>query len=45
MFSIFTVPLQQQLFILERNISEKLPNSEINATQIGLDTENSEYFT
>ncbi len=37
--------LQQQLFILHSNLSDKKPNSELIATQIGPDTVNSAHFT
>ncbi len=37
--------LQQQIFILHRNLSEEIHNSEIIATQIGPDTENIANFT
>ncbi len=37
--------LQHQIFILDRNISAKIPNSEISATKICPNTENSETFT
>ncbi len=36
---------QQQILILHRNQSPKIPNSVIIATQIGPDIENSEDFT
>lgn len=33
---------EQEIFILHSNLSEKIPNSETIATQVGPDSENSE---
>ncbi len=44
--SLSTVKLlQQQIFILHRNLSEKVPNSEFILTQIGPDIANRENVT